>query len=154
LPHVPPKLVMNKVVALLFSVLIAAGCDSAELLDEPAQETEDHIANASRRIDVPRQKDTLRVGMPFRLKAAVDCHNPIIGIRVEFTDGSKGQGDGEVLTHIAFPARGTESFEMDTLLTVPELPRMTESNNYGFILVEVYEGREYRAGFEPVVILE
>ncbi|MBX2820943.1 MAG: hypothetical protein KTR29_14715 [Rhodothermaceae bacterium] len=145
---------MNRVVALLFLVLLFVGCDSAELLDDPSQETEDHIANASRRIDIPRQRDTLRIGSPFRLKAAVDCHNPIIGIRVEITDGSKGQGDGEVLTHIAFPARGTESFEMDTLLTVPELPKMTESNQYGFILVEVYEGREYRAGFEPVVIVE
>ena len=145
---------MHKAIALLVACILVAGCDTTNAVDDSLQESEDHIANAARRIDIPREQDTLRVGMPFRLKAAVDCHNPIIGIRVEFTDGTKGQGDGEVLSDIAFPARGTESFEMDTLLTVPDLPRMTDTNTYGFILVEVYEGREYRAGFEPVVILE
>ena len=145
---------MYKVLALGFAIAILAACDSTSAIDDSPQQAQDHIANVARRIDVPRQQDTLRVGMPFRLKAAVDCHNPIIGIRVEFTDGAKGQGDGEVLTHIAFPARGTNSFEMDTLLTVPDLPKRTTSDNYGFILVEVYEGREYRAGFEPVVILD
>lgn len=145
---------MYRVFVIGLAIASLPACDSMSIVEGPPSEPTDHIANAARRIDIPRQKDTLRVGMPFRLKAAVDCHNPIIGIRVEFTDGAKGQGDGEVLTQIAFPARGTNSFEMDTLLTVPGLPTKTDSDEYGFILVEVYEGREFRAGFEPIVILD
>ena len=145
---------MFKPGTFVVAIALCAACDSATIPEDSTPESIDHIAHAARRIDIPREQDTLKVGVPFRLKAAVDCHNPIIGIRVEITDGAKGQGDGDVLTHIAFPARGTNSFEMDTLLTLPSFSQKTGSGNYGFILVEVYEEREYRAGFEPVVILD
>ena len=136
----------------LLVLLLCVACDSLENTDT-GEEVEDHIATASRRITLPAIRDTLHVGAPFKLQASVDCHNPIIGIRIEFTDGALGQGDGSVLGQVSFPARGTNSFEMDTVLTVPSLSERTPSDEYGFILVEIYEGREYRAGFEPITIL-
>ena len=106
-----------------------------------------------RRIDTPRAQDTLRLSSPFRLKAAVDCHNPIIKLRVEITDRSEAAGDGNVLAAIELPTSGTTEVRVDTLLAFHQLSRMTSDNRYGFVLVEVYEGREYRAGFEPLVVL-
>ena len=136
----------------LLLLWVISGCDTSETTrpehDEPI---------AVRRIEAPQRLDTLRIATPFRMKASVDCHNPIIGLRVEFTDRSfPGAviGDGEVLGSISWPAPGTFSVQVDSLLTIDSLSRRTADNLYGFILVAVYEGREYRAGFDPVVILD
>lgn len=100
---------MFKVFAVVCAACFIIVSDSASSLDDPTPETDDPIASASRRTDLPRQQDTLRIGTSLKLKAAVDCHNPIIGIRVEFADGIGGQGDGNVISDIAFPVRGTNS---------------------------------------------
>ena len=140
---------MVKYTGFLFIVLLIA-CDSID-----SESTNDpHLSEAARRIELPAKTDTLYVVEPFRLKAFVECHDPIVGLRVEFTDASKPQGDGNVLAEITFPARGTTEVSVDTLLSVPVLREKTTDNEYGFILVEVYEDQEFRAGFEPVVILD
>ena len=141
---------MKQLVGSLLATLILVSCSSVEV---PSEE-EDLIATAARRIDLPRAADTLRFDALFKLKGEVTCHNPIIGMRVEITDRSLGQGDGVVLGTIDIPASGTTEINVDTLLALPQLSGRTEDARYGFILVEVYEGREYRAGFEPVVIIE
>ena len=138
-----------KYTGILF-ILLLFSCDSVE--SESASDP--HISEAARRIELPAKADTLYVVEPFRLKAFVECHDPIVGLRVEFTDASKPQGDGMVLAEITFPARGTTELSVDTLLSVPVLREKTATNEYGFILVEVYEDQEFRAGFEPVVILD
>lgn len=141
---------MKQLVGSLLAALILVSCSSVEVPNDE----EDLIANAARRIDLPRAADTLRFDALFQLKGEVTCHNPIIGMRVEITDRSLGQGDGVVLGAIDIPASGTTEINVDTLLALPQLSGRTEDARYGFILVEVYEGREYRAGFEPLVIIE
>ena len=141
---------MKQLFGSLLATLVLVSCSSVDVQTEE----EDLIANASRRIDVPRAADTLRFDTPFHLKGEVTCHNPIIGMRVEFTDMSLGQGDGIVLGSVDIETDGSTEINVDTLLTLPQLRERTEDGLYGFILVEVYEGREYRAGFEPVVIVD
>ena len=130
----------------------AAGCSSSSVDSE--SELHSDIASAARRIDLPRKLDTLRVPIPFQFRATVECHDPIVGLRVEFTDNSQSLGEGDVLGSISIPARGTTEVEVDTLLTVPTLSAKTDDDTYGFILVEVYESTEFRAGFAPVIVLE
>lgn len=143
---------MYKLLLLLLIVAVSACSTSVDIDEEDPIDA--GIANAARRIDIPRQLDTLRVNQPFRLKATVDCHNPIIGLRVEFTDKTLAQGDGEVLGSITLPTSGTTEVVVDSLITLTQLSKTTPDKKYGFVLVEVYDGREFRAGFEPVIILD
>ena len=144
------KCIGYQVVSLIVCMALFSACDNGVV--EAVQD--DEPPHISRRIDFPVRLDTLRLSEPFRLKANVECHNPIIGLRVEFTDGSESYGDGEVLSRITLPTDGGLEFSVDTLLTIGSLSKPTGDNQYGFMLIEVYEDREYRAGFEPVVILD
>ncbi len=142
---------MVKYLIILVAGVFAA-CSTVDPV--PEENLDEHAVTISRRIERPAHQDTLRLSTPFRLKAAVDCHNPIIGLRIEITDKSLGVGDGEVLARMPIPAAGTTEVRVDTMITLEGLSRQTPDQTYGFILVEVYEGREYRSGFEPIYVLE
>ena len=110
----------------------------------------------TRRITAPSAQDTLYVGMPFRVIAGVECHNPILAVRIDITDGSQDgpYGDGEIAFQATLPTRGNPLIvDVDTMLTIPRLEAEAADQRYSFYLVEVYEGREFRNGFSPLVIL-
>ena len=129
--------VKRQIVVTTLLIGLIAACSSVE---PEAVPTDEQLESVVRRIDTPRAQDTLRLSSPFRLKAAVDCHNPIIKLRVEITDRSEAAGDGNVLAAIELPTSGTTEVRVDTLLAFHQLSRMTSDNRYGFVLVEVYEG--------------
>ena len=135
--------------ALLF---VLAACSSAS--SDTEEELHDAISSAARRIAAPMQEDTLRVSIPFTFQAFVECHDPIVGLRIEFTDNSGSLGEGGVVGSIVIPATGTTEVTVDTVLTLPTFARKTADNVYGFILVEEYETADFRAGFTPVVVLD
>ena len=142
---------------MTWSVLLALGAMILGACEEHAVRDTFSEDDVTRRITTPMAQDTLYIGKPFRLIAGVECHNPIIGVRVDITDGSQAgpYGDGEVVYQTLLPNPGNPLVvDIDTTLILPRLSSLTPDRQYGFYLVEVYEGREYRNGFSPIVILE
>ena len=136
---------------LILRAMILIGCD-----EHAVRDTFDE-GEVSRRITTPTVQDTLYVGTPFRLIAGVECHNPITGVRVDITDGSQAgpYGDGRIVYQTLLPNPGNPlTVDIDTTLTLSPFSGSNADQQYSFYLVEVYEDREYRNGFSPIVILE
>ena len=136
---------------VLLGALLLNGCD-----EHAVRDTFDE-GEVTRRITTPQVQDTLRAGQPFRLIASVECHNPIINVRVDITDGSQSgpYGDGEIVYQTRLPNPGDPlTVDIDTTLTLAPFSGINADQQYSFYLVEVYEDREYRNGFAPLVILE
>ena len=134
-----------------FVVVLLLACGS-ENQDQPVAPVHSEVL---RRISSPIPNDTLYVQQPFVLKASVDCHNPIIGLRVDITNRIEGgpYGDGELAYQFYFDAPGQNFFDIDTSITIPKLWATDSDNQYRFFVVEIYEGREYRDGFSSLFIL-
>jgi hypothetical protein len=143
------KRFLHQLFGLLIILLLACGSENQ---DTPVAPDDSEIF---RRISSPLPDDTLYVQQPFVLKASVDCHNPIIGLRVDITNRSDGgpYGDGELAYQFYFDAPGQNFFDIDTTIVIPKLWATAENNQYRFFVVEIYESREYRDGFSSLFIL-
>ena len=138
---------------IILGAMIWVGCDEHTASDQFNE------GEVTRRITAPKVQDTLYVGQPFRLIAGVECHNPLRGVRVDITDGTEAgpYGDGEIVyTKLLHTPGGPLVVDIDTTLTLSQFSGVNPDRQYSFYLVEVYEdeGREYRNGFSPIVILE